>query len=199
MKTREALECCHQSLTSNSGRWSENQNADRRVDGEARSTRFQVEMRTVLANEWEYARSILAKNVFTFCLCPETLNVDEFKSNGVIDLLEEILFLLHCCAEWGYIMAFTKVLTMYQIYRIWIHRLHSSYLSSCPLNSWDSFNTYHFFICICVYTYFAWHGITYRIWHSYCWLFLTRFTFRSGSRKIWKTFHLARNRACLKV
>jgi hypothetical protein len=29
----------------------------------------------------------------------------------------------YCCSGWGYIVAFTKVLTMYQTYYIWIHTL----------------------------------------------------------------------------
>jgi hypothetical protein len=32
----------------------------------------------------------------------------------------------YCCAGWGYIVAFTKVLTIYQIYHSWIHPLHHS-------------------------------------------------------------------------
>jgi hypothetical protein len=38
-------------------------------------------------------------------------------------------FLFYYCAEWGYIVAFIKVLTMYQIYHTWIHPLHWSPLS----------------------------------------------------------------------
>jgi hypothetical protein len=40
-----------------------------------------------------------------------------------------LLFFLHCCDGWGYIVAFTKVLTMYQIYHTWIHPFYSSPLS----------------------------------------------------------------------
>jgi hypothetical protein len=29
----------------------------------------------------------------------------------------------YCCAGWAYILAFTKILTMYQIYGTWIHPL----------------------------------------------------------------------------
>jgi hypothetical protein len=36
------------------------------------------------------------------------------------------------CAGWGYIVAFTKVLTIYQIYHNWIHPLHNSPLSPSP-------------------------------------------------------------------
>jgi hypothetical protein len=38
---------------------------------------------------------------------------------------EHILF-FYCCAGWGYIVAFTKVLTIYQIYCTWVHPLHHS-------------------------------------------------------------------------
>jgi hypothetical protein len=46
------------------------------------------------------------------------------------------IFLLLC---WGYIVAFTKVLTIYQIYRTWIHPLHHSSSPSLS-HSWNSFN-----------------------------------------------------------
>jgi hypothetical protein len=36
------------------------------------------------------------------------------------------------CAEWGYILAFTKVLTVYQICHTWIHPLYCSLSSSVP-------------------------------------------------------------------
>jgi hypothetical protein len=36
------------------------------------------------------------------------------------------LFLFYCCPGWGYIVAFTKVLAIYQIYPTWIHPLHHS-------------------------------------------------------------------------
>jgi hypothetical protein len=42
------------------------------------------------------------------------------------------LFFYYCCAEWGYIVAFIKVLTMYQIYHTWIHPLHRSPLLPSP-------------------------------------------------------------------
>jgi hypothetical protein len=35
--------------------------------------------------------------------------------------------LKNCCAGWGYTVAFTKVLIMYQIYHTWIHPLHHSF------------------------------------------------------------------------
>jgi hypothetical protein len=39
-------------------------------------------------------------------------------------------FVFHCCVGWGYIVGFTKVLTMYHIYHTGIHPLHHSPLSS---------------------------------------------------------------------
>jgi hypothetical protein len=50
-------------------------------------------------------------------------------------------FFFYCYAGWGYIVAFTKVLTMYQIYYTWIHSLHHSPLSP---HSWNGFKRYHF-------------------------------------------------------
>jgi hypothetical protein len=38
----------------------------------------------------------------------------------------KFLFYFHCFAGWGYIVAFTEVLKIYQIYHIWIHPLHHS-------------------------------------------------------------------------
>jgi hypothetical protein len=57
------------------------------------------------------------------------------------------------CAEWRYIVAFTEVLTIYQIYHTWIHPFHHFPLH--PPHSWNSFNRYHFSIYIHVYTVFA--------------------------------------------
>jgi hypothetical protein len=51
-------------------------------------------------------------------------------------------------------VAFTNVLTMYQIYHPWIHLLHHSPSSPTP-NYWSSFNRYHFCIYIHVDTFFA--------------------------------------------
>jgi hypothetical protein len=56
------------------------------------------------------------------------------------------IYLFNCCAGLGYIVAFTKVLKIYQIYHTWIHSIHHSPLTS-P-HSWNSFNRYHFSICI---------------------------------------------------
>jgi hypothetical protein len=35
-------------------------------------------------------------------------------------------FFLNCCALWGNIVTFTKLLTMYKVYQPWIHPLHHS-------------------------------------------------------------------------
>jgi hypothetical protein len=42
------------------------------------------------------------------------------------------VFSLYCYDVWGYIVAFTKVITMYQIYCTWIHLLNHSPSSSSP-------------------------------------------------------------------
>jgi hypothetical protein len=47
---------------------------------------------------------------------------------------------------WGYIVAFTKVFTIYQIFHTWIHPLH---------HSWNYFDIYHFSIYIYVDTVFV--------------------------------------------
>jgi hypothetical protein len=50
-------------------------------------------------------------------------------------------------------VAFTKVLTIYQVYHTWIHPLHHSLLSLSP-HSWNSFRRFHFSIYMDVYTIF---------------------------------------------
>jgi hypothetical protein len=105
----------------------------------------------------------------------------QLKQNAIRSLLSESAkdlkkkFFYYCCAGWGYIVAFTKVLTLYQannivaftkiltmyeIYHTWIHPFNCS-LSSRPPNSWNSFNRYHFCIYIHVYTLFASYSPSY--------------------------------------
>jgi hypothetical protein len=60
----------------------------------------------------------------------------------------------YCCVGWEYVVAFTKVFIIYQIYHSSIHPFHHSPLSPLP-HSWSSFNRSHFFIYIHVYTIFA--------------------------------------------
>jgi hypothetical protein len=50
----------------------------------------------------------------------------ESKSEVSKHFLFIYLILSFNCAEWGYIVAFTKVLTIYQIYHTWIHPFHLS-------------------------------------------------------------------------
>jgi hypothetical protein len=55
---------------------------------------------------------------------------------------------------WAYVVAFTKVFTIYQIYHAWIHPIHHSPLS--PLfHSWNSFSRSHFSVYTHAYTLFA--------------------------------------------
>jgi hypothetical protein len=55
----------------------------------------------------------------------------------------------------GYILAFTKVLTIYQIYHISNRHFHPSPLFPLP-RSWNSFNRYQFFILhTCVHSIFT--------------------------------------------
>jgi hypothetical protein len=50
------------------------------------------------------------------------------KNNFFINYFQ--VFFFYCCANWVYTVAFTKVLTIYQIYHTWVHHFH--YSSSCP-------------------------------------------------------------------
>jgi hypothetical protein len=59
-------------------------------------------------------------------------------------------FFYYCFAGWGYIVTFTKVLTIYQIYHTWIHPLHHSAFTTPFPHASNSFNKYHFSIYICV-------------------------------------------------
>jgi hypothetical protein len=64
-------------------------------------------------------------------------------------------FFFYCCAGWGYIVAFTKVITMYLISHTWIPP------STAVLHSCNNFNNYHFCIYIHVYTFFAPYSSSY--------------------------------------
>jgi hypothetical protein len=44
-----------------------------------------------------------------------------------------LTFSIFCCAGWGYIVAFIKVLTLHQMYHTWNHPLHHSPLFPSPL------------------------------------------------------------------
>jgi hypothetical protein len=67
---------------------------------EAQKTEVPIEMQTVKIKLIKFQMGtraplghscyILAKNLSTFCQCPETSNEAEFKSNGLINLMEEI-------------------------------------------------------------------------------------------------------------
>jgi hypothetical protein len=63
--------------------------------------------------------------------------------------------IFYCCVGWGYIVAFRKAFTIYQIYHTWIHPTHCSPLFYPSSHSWISFNRYRFHIYIHVYTVFA--------------------------------------------
>jgi hypothetical protein len=87
------------------------------------------------------------------CLCFVIYRADPKQNiNSIYSILNtyltEELFFLYCCAEWGYIVAFTKVLTMYQLYNTWIHTFLPLPFISHPSspNSCKSFNRYHFCI-----------------------------------------------------
>jgi hypothetical protein len=104
----------------------------------------------------------------------ETYNAPFFKSQGVKDQLFYhqgicitdisssfllcififIILLFKFFIVLGYIMTFTKVITIYRIYHSWIYPLYHSPLFSFP-HSWNSFNRSHFPIYTHVYTVFV--------------------------------------------
>jgi hypothetical protein len=65
---------------------------------------------------------------------PSLLSWNDYVNWSLIDQMNRIpffwycfnYFFLYCCAGWGYVVAFTKVLTIYQIYHTWIHPLYHS-------------------------------------------------------------------------
>jgi hypothetical protein len=65
-----------------------------------------------------------------------------------------VLFFIYYCVGWGYLVAYTKVLLMYQLFQTWIHSRCHSPLSSSP-DSWNSYNKYHYCNYMHVYTIFA--------------------------------------------
>jgi hypothetical protein len=74
-----------------------------------------------------------------------------------INLLTSLLFFKKIVMlGGGYIVAFTKVLTMHQINHTWIHQFTALFHPPSP-DSWNSSNRCHFFIYIHVYTLFALH------------------------------------------
>jgi hypothetical protein len=91
MTAREALECCNLSLMSDSGVSAEDQNAARN---------FYIKECTYNASDgnkdnirnwtWGHSCYILAKNLSTFCLFLDISSEDEFKSNVLLNLVEEI-------------------------------------------------------------------------------------------------------------
>jgi hypothetical protein len=72
-------------------------------------------------------------------------------------------FCFYCCCRWGYIVAFTKVLTKCQIYHTWIHPLHDCPLFPSPIP--EIVNRYHVYIYICVYSVSAPHSPSYTFPH----------------------------------
>jgi hypothetical protein len=68
-------------------------------------------------------------------------------------LYRAFIFFLYCCAEWGYIVAFTKVLTMYQLYRTWIHPFYHFPLFPVLLIN-GRISTGIIFSFTCIYTHF---------------------------------------------
>jgi hypothetical protein len=94
------------------------------------------------------------KNVFCVIF---TLNLGETwlgcVTEGLVSIVGEVF--LFSLLWLGSIVAFTKVVAMCHIYCTWIHYHHCS-LSSPPPDSWNSFNSYHYFcIYIHVYTLFT--------------------------------------------
>jgi hypothetical protein len=69
--------------------------------------------------------------------------INKLQQTQWLNLFVFIFFLY--CAVWEYIVAFTKVLTMYQLYHVWIHPFHCSQSSPYP-HSWNSYNRYHYCI-----------------------------------------------------
>jgi hypothetical protein len=102
--------------------------------------------------------------LLTFCFHDEQENLEwhsfchEVSGDDQVNIFSFILYkqillkFFKLCL--GYIMAFTKVLIMYQIYHTWIHCLHYSPLFPLP-HSWNSFNRSHFSIYIYVYPVFV--------------------------------------------
>jgi hypothetical protein len=94
-------------------------------------------------------------NLHWFCHTPHQISYTPpslsifYTKVKVVFLFIYFLFLLLC---W---VAFTKFLTIYQKYCTWMHSLCCSPSYSPSPHSWNSFNIYHFFICIHMHTVFA--------------------------------------------
>jgi hypothetical protein len=81
-----------------------------------------------------------------------------------------------CCwffyfVELGYKVAFTKVLTIYQLYHTWIHPLHCYFPFPSP-NFLNSFNRYHFaFAYMCIHCLHHIHPPNLLPTTTLCWCF----------------------------
>jgi hypothetical protein len=96
---------------SGSDRSSEDQITDRNGDSKDGAHEASEVNKDSIGN-WTRGHScyILAQNLSTFCSCPKTLSEAEFKSNGLINLVEEISreYSIQTMA-WLLLMAFSQV------------------------------------------------------------------------------------------
>jgi hypothetical protein len=82
---------------------------------------------------------VFGNEVISFCVCDCWI----------------FIFFLYCCSGLCFIVAFTKVLTVYQLYHTGIHPLlHSP-------DFWNSFNRYNFCIYMHIYRVFAQYSFSY--------------------------------------
>jgi hypothetical protein len=83
----------------------------------------------------------ICSSTVTLAACP----FDPISSGSLLAPIAYFTFYFYFCAGWGYIVAFTEVLTKYQIQHTWIHPLHHS-LFPPPSHSWNSFSNCLIFI-----------------------------------------------------
>ncbi len=89
MQHGKPLECCKQSLMSDSGE-REDQNASWTVDSKDWTQEVSKENDSIQNWIIGHPYYIVAKKLSKFCLCPETFSEAYFKSDGLCHLAEEI-------------------------------------------------------------------------------------------------------------
>jgi hypothetical protein len=76
---------------------------------------------------------------------------DKLRRWHFLPFVDSIAFFpLYCCAGWGYIVASANVVTVYQLYHIWIHPFHHYSLSPSPrfMEEFQQVSFFHLHACV---------------------------------------------------
>jgi hypothetical protein len=76
---------------------------------------------------------------------------DKLRRWHFLPFVDSIAFFpLYCCAGWGYIVASANVVSVYQLYHIWIHPFHRYSLSPSPrfMEEFQQVSFFHLHACV---------------------------------------------------